>query len=132
MGVIFRFFLLVETTQTLMPPFNRKAASVDEKLPKLPEFECSQSLQGVEEELAAVNGIFRLSNSSHLNLQMDEPEDDGRVEVKGPLDLASVEPQRDVFLVRKKTTFCSDVKVHYEHPNLLFSSPDQESEFGVG
>ena len=51
MGVIFRFFLLVETTQTLMPPFNRKAASVDEKLPKLPEFKCSQSLQGVEATL---------------------------------------------------------------------------------
>ena len=132
MGVKFRFFLLVETTQTLMPPFNRKAASVDEKLPKLPEFKCSQSLQGVEEELAAVNGIFRLSNSSHLNLQMDEPEDDGRGEVLGPLDLASVEPKRDVLLVRKKTTFSSDVKVHYESPNLLFSSPDQESEFGVG
>ena len=127
MGVIFRFFLLVENTQTLMPPFNRKAASVDEKLPKLPEFKCSQSLQGVEEELAAVNGIFRLSNSSHLNLQMDEPEDDGRGEVLGPLDLASVEPKRDVLLVRKKTTFCSDVKVHYESPNLLSSSPDQES-----
>ena len=105
---------------------------MDEKLPKLPEFNCSQSLQGVEAELAAANGIFRMSNSSHLHLQMDEPEDDGRVEVKGPFDLASVEPQRDVFLVRKKTTFCSDVKVHYEHPNLLFSSPDQESEFGVG
>ena len=132
MGVIFRFFLLVETTQTLMPPFIRKAASVDEKLPKLPEFECSQSLQGVEAELAAVNGLFRLSNSSRLNLQMDEPEDDGRGEVKGPLDLASVELQRDVLLVRKKTTFCSDVKVHYENPNLLFSSQDQESEFGVG
>ena len=130
MGVIFRFFLLVETTQTLMPPFIRKAASVDEKLPKLPEFECSQSLQGVEAELAAVNGIFRLSNSSHLNLQMDEPEDDGQV--MGPLDLASVEPQRDVLLVRKKTTFSSDVKVHYESPNLLSSSPDQESEFGAG
>ena len=132
MGVIFRFLLLVETTQTLMPPFNRKAASVDEKLPKLPEFECSQSLQGVEAELAAVNGLFRLSNSSRLNLQMDEPEDDGRGEVKGPLDLASVEPKRDVLLVRKKTTFRSDVKVHYENPNLLFSSQDQESDFGVG
>ena len=132
MGVIFRFFLLVETTQTLMPPFNRKAASVDEKLPKLPEFECSQSLQGVEAELAAVNGLFRLSNSSRLNLQMDEPEDDGRGEVKGPLDLASVEPKRDVLLVRKKTTFCSDVEVHYENPNLLSSSPDQESELGAG
>ena len=105
---------------------------MDEKLPKLPDFECSQSLKDVDAELDAVNGLFRLSNRSHLNLQMDEPEDDGRVEVKGPLDLASVEPQRDVFLVRKKTTFCSDVKVHYEHPNLLFSSPDQESEFGVG
>ena len=105
---------------------------MDEKLPKLPEFECSQSLQGVEAELAAVNGLFRLSNRSHLNLQMDEPEDDGRGEVKGPLDLASVEPKRDVLLVRKKTTFRSDVKVHYENPNLLFSSPDQESEFGVG
>ena len=103
---------------------------MDEKLPKLPEFECSQSLQGVEAELAAVNGLFRLSNSSHLNLQMDEPEDDGQV--MGPLDLASVEPQRDVLLVRKKTTFSSDVKIHYESPNFLSSSPDQESEFGVG
>ena len=103
---------------------------MDERLPKLPEFKCSQSLQGVDEELAAVNGICRFSNSSHLNLQMDEPEDDGQV--MGPLDLASVEPQRDVLLVRKKTTFCSDVKVHYESPNLLSSSPDQESEFGVG
>ena len=132
MGVIFRFFLLVETTQTLMPPFNRKAASVDEKLPKLPEFECSQSLQGVEAELAAVNGIFRLSNSSHLNLQMDEPEDDGRGEVLGPLDLASVEPKRDVLLARKKTTFCSNVEVHYENPDLLSSLSDQESELGAG
>ena len=114
-----------------MPSF-RKAAYVDEKLPKLPDFECSQSLKDVDAELNAVNGLFRLSNSSHLNLQMDEPEDDGRGEVKGPLDLASVEPQRDVLLVRKKTTFCSDVKVHYENPNLLFSSQDQESEFGVG
>ena len=104
---------------------------MDEKLPKL-EFECSQSLQGVEEELAAVNGIFRLSNRSHLNLQMDEPEDDGSGEVQGPLDLATVELKRDKLLVRKKTTFRSDVKVHYENPNLLSSSPDQESEFGVG
>ena len=48
---------------------------MDEKLPKLPEFECSQSLQDVDAELAAVNGLFRLSNRSHLNLQMDEPED---------------------------------------------------------
>ena len=105
---------------------------MDEKLPKLPEFNSSQSLQGVETELAAANGIFRMSGSSHLHLQMDEPEDDGRTKVHGPLDLASVELKRDVLLVRKKTTFCSDVKVHYENPNLLFSSQDQESEFGVG
>ena len=105
---------------------------MDEKIPKLPDFECSQSLKDVDAELDAVNGLFRLSNRSHLNLQMDEPEDDGRGKVLGPLDLASVEPKRDVLLVRKKTTFCSDVKVHYETPNLLFSSQDQESEFGVG
>ena len=115
-----------------MPSF-RKSAYVDENFPRLPVVESSQSLQGVEmSEIAAMNGIFRMSGNSHLNLQMDEPEDDGRGEVQGPLDLASVELKRDVLLVRKKTTFCSDVKVHYEHPNLLFSSPDQESEFGVG
>ena len=105
---------------------------MDEKLPKLPDFECSQSLKDVDAELDAVNGIFRLSNRSHLNLQMDEPGDDGRGEVQGPLDLATVELKRDKLLVRKKTTFRSDVKVHYENPNLLFSSQDQESDFGVG
>ena len=115
-----------------MPPFSRKAAYVDEKLPKLPEFNCSQSLQGVEAELTAANGIFRMSNSSHLHLQMDEPEDDGRVEVKGPLDLASVEPKRDVLLVRKNTVISSDVEVHHENPDLLSSLPDQEPELGAG
>ena len=105
---------------------------MDEKLPKLSEFKCSQSLQGVEMELAAANSILRMSNSSNLHLQMDGPEDDGRRGVHDPLDLASVELKRDVRLARKKTTFCSDVKVHYENPNLLFSSQDQESEFGVG
>ena len=96
---------------------------MDEKLPKLPDFECSQSLKDVDAELAAVNGLFRLSNRSHLNLQMDEPEDDGRVEVKGPLDLASVEPKRDVLLVRKNTVISSDVEVHHENPDLLSSLP---------
>ena len=105
---------------------------MDEKLPKLPEFNCSQSLQGVETELAAANGIFRMSNSSHLHLQMDEPEDDGRSEVHGPLDLASVELKRDVLLVRKNTMICSDVEVHHENPDLLSSLPDQEPELGAG
>ena len=105
---------------------------MDEKLPKLPEFKCSQSLQGVEAELAAVNGIFRMSNSSHLNLQMDEPEDDGRGEVQGPLDLASVELKRDVLLVRKNTVICSDVEVHHENPDLLSSLPAQAPKLGAG
>ena len=105
---------------------------MDEKLPKLPEFNCSQSLQGVETELAAANGIFRMSNSSHLHLQMDEPEDDGRSEVHGPLDLASVELKRDVLLVRKNTVISSDVEVHHENPDLLSSLPDQEPELGAG
>ena len=106
---------------------------MNEKLPKLPEFNSSQSLQGVEmSQLAAMNGIFRMSGSSHLHLQMDEPEDDGRTEVHGPLDLASVELKRDVLLVRKNTVISSDVEVHHENPDLLSSLPDQEPEPGAG
>ena len=105
---------------------------MDEKLPRLPEFKCSQSLQGVEMELAAANSILRMSNSSNLHLQMDDPEDDGHRGVHDPLDLASVEPKRDVLLARKKTTFCSNVEVHYENPDLLSSLSDQESELGAG
>ena len=106
---------------------------MDENFPKLPEFKSSQSLQGVEmSEITAMNGIFRMSGSSHLHLQMDEPEDDGRTEVHGPLDLASVELKRDVILVRKNTVISSDVEVHYENPDLLSSLPDQEPEPRAG
>ena len=106
---------------------------MNEKLPKLPEFNSSQSLQGVEmSELAAMNGIFGMSGSSHLHLQMDEPEDDGRTEVHGPLDLASVELKRDVLLVRKNTVISSDVEVHHENPDLLSSLPAQAPKLGAG
>ena len=106
---------------------------MDEKLPKLPEFNSSQSLQGVEmTQLAAMNGSFRMSGSSHLHLQMDEPEDDGHAEGHGPLDLASVELKRDVLLVRKNTTICSDVEVHHENPDLLTSLPAQAPKLGAG
>ena len=106
---------------------------MNEKLPKLPEFNSSQSLQGVEmSEIAAMNGLFRMSGNSHLNLKMDEPDDDGRTEVYGTLDLASVELKHDVLHVRKATVLCSDVEVHRENPDLLTSLPAQAPKLGAG
>ena len=44
---------------------------MDENFPRLPDVESSQSLQGVEmSEIAAMNGLFRMSGNSHLNLKM--------------------------------------------------------------
>ena len=115
-----------------MPSF-RKAAYVDENFPRLPDVESSQSLQGVEmSEIAAMNGLFRMSGNSHLNLKMDEPEDDGRTEVYGTLDLASVELKHDVLHVRKNTVLCSNVEVHHENPDLLTSLPAQAPKLGAG